>query len=86
MISDNDLYRLAMFLGGCAMFLIILYHFLEVNAKDESSSSGSTDTIDATTNAKRIPPGADPVGFTPAAALGGTSGKSASLAAVRGGR
>ncbi|CCU75062.1 unnamed protein product [Blumeria hordei] len=36
MISDSDLYRLAIFLGSAAMLLIILYHFLEVNAEKES--------------------------------------------------
>ena len=34
MISDNDLYTLSIFLGSCAMLLIVLYHFLEVNAQD----------------------------------------------------
>ncbi len=32
MISDNDLYTLAIFLGSAAMILIIVYHFLEVNS------------------------------------------------------
>ena len=35
MISDDDLYRLAIFLGSSAMILIVLYHFLEVNAEKE---------------------------------------------------
>ncbi len=35
MISDDDLYRLAIFLGSAAMLLIILYHFLEINAVEE---------------------------------------------------
>ena len=35
MISDDDLYKLAIFLGSLAMLLIVLYHFLEVNAKDD---------------------------------------------------
>ena len=35
MISDNDLYSLAIFLGSLAMLLIVLYHFLEVNAKED---------------------------------------------------
>lgn len=35
MISDGDLYRLAIFLGSCAMMMIVLYHFLDVNARDE---------------------------------------------------
>lgn len=37
MISDNDLYSLAIFLGSAAMLLIVLYHYLEVNAVDEPS-------------------------------------------------
>ena len=78
MISDNDLFQLALFLGSCAMLLIVLYHFLEVNAKDESSSTDATGGIDSAAAAKRIPSGADPVGFTPAAALAGTGGKSTS--------
>jgi oligosaccharyl transferase complex subunit OST4 len=39
MISDDDLYRLAMFLGSVAMLLIVLYHFLEVNAKDTDDTT-----------------------------------------------
>lgn len=35
MISDDDLYRLAIFLGSASMLLIVLYHFLEVNAVDQ---------------------------------------------------
>ncbi|MCJ1278115.1 hypothetical protein MMC21_005929 [Puttea exsequens] len=35
MISDADLYTLAIFLGCLSMLLIVLYHFLEVNAKDD---------------------------------------------------
>jgi hypothetical protein len=38
MISDNDLYSLAIFLGSLAMLLIILYHFLEVNALDDEAT------------------------------------------------
>ncbi|KAH9820911.1 Oligosaccaryltransferase [Teratosphaeria destructans] len=34
MISDNSLYTLAVFLGSAAMLMIVLYHFLEINAKD----------------------------------------------------
>lgn len=36
MISDDDLYTLAIFLGSLAMLLIVLYHFLEVNAIDDA--------------------------------------------------
>ncbi|KAF2202740.1 hypothetical protein GQ43DRAFT_368450, partial [Delitschia confertaspora ATCC 74209] len=34
MISDSQLYTLAIFLGSASMLLIILYHFLEVNSED----------------------------------------------------
>lgn len=34
MITDTQLYTLAIFLGSAAMLMIVLYHFLEVNAKD----------------------------------------------------
>ncbi|ETN41797.1 uncharacterized protein HMPREF1541_03734, partial [Cyphellophora europaea CBS 101466] len=34
MITDAQLYSLALFLGCAAMLLIVLYHFLEVNAVD----------------------------------------------------
>jgi hypothetical protein len=34
MISDSQLYTLAIFLGSSAMILIVLYHFLEVNSED----------------------------------------------------
>ncbi|KAF6833146.1 oligosaccaryltransferase [Colletotrichum musicola] len=35
MISDNDLYRLAIFLGSAAMVLIVLYHYVEVNTTED---------------------------------------------------
>ncbi|EEQ89536.2 uncharacterized protein BDCG_04656 [Blastomyces dermatitidis ER-3] len=41
MISDEQLYQLAIFLGSCAMLLIVLYHYLEVNSKDLSAASSS---------------------------------------------
>lgn len=34
MISDDDLYRLAIFLGSAAMILIVLYQYLEVNSNE----------------------------------------------------
>ncbi|KAI1083741.1 Oligosaccaryltransferase-domain-containing protein [Whalleya microplaca] len=37
MISDDDLYRLAIFLGSVAMVLIVLYHFFEVNSQEGSA-------------------------------------------------
>ncbi|EPE06265.1 hypothetical protein F503_02393 [Ophiostoma piceae UAMH 11346] len=36
MITDNQLYNLAVFLGISAMLLIVVYTFLEVNAIDEA--------------------------------------------------
>jgi len=39
MISDSALYTLAIFLGSAAVLMIVLYHFLEVNAKDGTSLS-----------------------------------------------
>lgn len=36
MISDDELYRLAIFLGSVAMILIVLYHFLEINATEKT--------------------------------------------------
>jgi hypothetical protein len=61
MISDDDLYRLAIFLGSAAMILIVLYHFLEVNTKEE-------DDVVVATNEK-VP--AKPVQSTPQAAKQG---------------
>ena len=44
MISDNELYSLAIFLGSLAMLLIVLYHFLEVNSLDaDVPASGAGD-------------------------------------------
>ena len=39
MISDDGLNSLAIFLGSLSMLLIVLYHFLEVNAIDENAPS-----------------------------------------------
>ncbi|GAM88563.1 hypothetical protein ANO11243_065970 [Dothideomycetidae sp. 11243] len=39
MISDGNLYNLAVFLGSTAVLLIVLYHFLEVNALDTPTSN-----------------------------------------------
>lgn len=59
MISDDDLYTLAIFLGSLAMLLIVLYHFLEVNAIDdgpaqseEKASSKSSPQAQARATAK----------------------------------
>jgi oligosaccharyl transferase complex subunit OST4 len=49
MIADEELYRLAVFLGSAAMLLIVLYHYLEVNSVEEpaDSKSGSSSLTDA---------------------------------------
>jgi oligosaccharyl transferase complex subunit OST4 len=39
MISDTELYRLAIVLGSAAAMLILLYHFLEVNADKTKSDA-----------------------------------------------
>lgn len=52
MISDDDLYRLAIFLGSAAMLLIILYHFLEVNAVEEPAEGVKSSVSSAKGNAK----------------------------------
>ncbi|KAH8731149.1 Oligosaccaryltransferase-domain-containing protein [Phaeosphaeriaceae sp. PMI808] len=41
MITDSQLYSLAIFLGSAAMFLIVLYHFLEVNSEDHVAAEKS---------------------------------------------
>lgn len=41
MISDNQLYTLAIFLGSASMLLIVLYHFLEVNSEDHTAAEKS---------------------------------------------
>ncbi|KAL0941034.1 uncharacterized protein CTRU02_203797 [Colletotrichum truncatum] len=42
MISDNDLYRLAIFLGSAAMVLIVVYHYVEVNTKENNKVEQKT--------------------------------------------
>ena len=41
MISDEQLHALAIFLGSLMMGMIVLYHFLAVNARAESKSKPS---------------------------------------------
>ncbi|PBP25700.1 hypothetical protein BUE80_DR003441 [Diplocarpon rosae] len=50
MISDDDLYRLAIFLGSAAMLLIVLYHFLEVNAVEEPEVDSKASTSSSIAN------------------------------------
>lgn len=49
MISDSGLHSLAVTLGSAAVLLIVLYHFLEINAKDATplSSERKADAIPA---------------------------------------
>lgn len=39
MITDDQLYNLAVGLGVSAMILIVVYHFLEVNATEEPATA-----------------------------------------------
>lgn len=45
MITDDQLYKLAIFLGSLAMLLIVLYHFLEVNAMDDDVATKSGEKV-----------------------------------------
>ncbi|MCJ1236476.1 hypothetical protein MMC14_004457 [Varicellaria rhodocarpa] len=54
MITDNDLYTLAIFLGSLSMLLIVLYHFLEVNAQDDTHS-GSKSNLSSDKNSAIMP-------------------------------
>ena len=47
MITDNQLYTLAIFLGSASMLLIVLYHFLEINAKDSGADLSAQRKADA---------------------------------------
>ena len=47
MITDGQLYTLALFLGSASMLLIVLYHFLEVNAVDEEISAVKAASVPA---------------------------------------
>ncbi|KAJ5584827.1 uncharacterized protein N7459_004627 [Penicillium hispanicum] len=66
MISDGDLYRLAIFLGSCAMMMIILYHFLDVNACDEEDHA-------APENAKSVKNTAESTSIASTESAGGSS-------------
>lgn len=60
MITDDELYRLAIFLGSAAMVLIVLYHFFEVNAgenqdeavKEKSASKPAPQASTASTKSR----------------------------------
>ena len=51
MITDDGLNSLAIFLGSLAMLLIVLYHFLEVNAIEDDNTSGTDEKTAASTKA-----------------------------------
>lgn len=42
MISDADLYSIAIFLGCASVIFIVLYHFIEVNANKVMGSEKET--------------------------------------------
>jgi oligosaccharyl transferase complex subunit OST4 len=58
MISDDDLYRLAVLLGSSAIVLIVIYHFFEVNAtsqpekKTEKAGKNAAQTTTASTKSR----------------------------------
>lgn len=54
MITDDQLYKLAIFLGSLAMLLIVLYHFLEVNAIDDEPKAQSGEKV-APKGAAQVP-------------------------------
>ncbi|PGH28651.1 hypothetical protein GX50_08610 [[Emmonsia] crescens] len=80
MITDDQLYQLAIFLGSCAMLLIVLYHYLEVNAKDSSStpssiSSASSPSVQSRVSASSSKHSVPPTSLKQVAAGGGLSGR-----------
>lgn len=52
MIADDDLYRLAVFLGSAAMLLIVLYHYLEINSVEEPTENKKAGASSSLTDAK----------------------------------
>lgn len=52
MISDDELYSLATFLGSAAMLMIVLYHFLEVNSVEETEVKTGVPVTGATSDTK----------------------------------
>lgn len=75
MISDDDLYRLALFLGSCSMMMVVLYHFLEVNAHDEESDTEVRNApAKVVGNAEAMTPGPSPTAVG-GSAIGGGKGR-----------
>ena len=86
MISDTDLYSLAIFLGCLSMLLIVLYHFLEVNAEPDSfSASDARDTKDTYTYAADVGGGSVLADVVNPSAAGQSAGAAASTVGVNGG-
>jgi hypothetical protein len=56
MITDSQLYSLAIFLGAAAMLMIVLYHFLEVNAQDDDLDTNKLANEKAGVGAVKPPP------------------------------
>ncbi|ATZ56688.1 hypothetical protein BCIN_13g05230 [Botrytis cinerea B05.10] len=52
MISDDELYRLAIFLGSAAMLLIVLYHILEINSAEEPKSESKISSTSTSQDSK----------------------------------
>lgn len=44
MISDEQLYSLAVFCGSAAVLLIVLYHFLEINSDEPHAKAAFNET------------------------------------------
>lgn len=52
MISDDELYALAIFLGSAAMLMIVLYHFLEANSVEDVDAKTGVPVAEATLGSK----------------------------------
>lgn len=57
MITDSQLYSLAIFLGSAAMLMIVLYHFLEVNAQDDDALAAGLSSDKSGVGAVKPPAG-----------------------------
>ena len=55
MISDDELYALAIFLGSAAMLMIVLYHFLEANSVEDVDAKTGVPVGEATSGSKAKP-------------------------------
>ncbi|EJT71583.1 hypothetical protein GGTG_10839 [Gaeumannomyces tritici R3-111a-1] len=48
MITDNELYQIAIILGSAAMVLIVVYHFLEVNTLESEPADAKKASVSRT--------------------------------------